>query len=165
MSENEEPDWPAELAKGSEALQREAIRLVKAAEKFAATGRAQPITQRIVRAVSAGIRELAAPEPVVRYVTDSDTFTVTESAIVVVRTIMGSASFALPQISVSGEGTVQQPDLIERNIGRILALVLVAIATSGLLGVQGPARATVDHYVTVIGVALTIAVLIWAGHK
>ena len=38
--ENEEPDWLAELAKGGEALQREAMRIVKAAEEFAATSQA-----------------------------------------------------------------------------------------------------------------------------
>jgi hypothetical protein len=49
----------------------------------------------------------------------------------------------------------------ERSVGQILAMVLVAIVASGLLGVQGPDRAAVDHYLTVIGVALTISVLIW----
>ena len=64
-----------------------------------------------------------------------------------------------------GQGTVQQPGLIERNIGRILALVVLAIVTSGLLGAQGSDRAAVDHWVTIISAGLTIAVLIWAGHK
>jgi hypothetical protein len=40
-------------------------------------------------------------------------------------------------------------------------LVLVAIVASGLLGVQGPDRAAVDHYLTVMSVALPVAVLIW----
>ena len=83
----------------------------------------------------------------------------------VIRTITGSVSFALPRISTAGEGTVQQPDLIERNIGRILALVVLAIVTSGLLGVQGADRATVDHYLTVLSFALPIAVLIWTWNK
>jgi hypothetical protein len=39
MSEDNEPDWLAELAKGGEALQREAMQIVKAAEEFAAAGR------------------------------------------------------------------------------------------------------------------------------
>ena len=164
MNEQEEPDWLAELAKGGEALQREAMRIVKAAEEFAASGPARPFTRRIVRAAGVGIRELAAPDPVIRYVTASDSAAATES-IAVVRTITGRVSFALPRISVSGEGTVQQPDLIERNIGPILALVVLAIVTSGLLGVQGPDRATVDHWATIISVGLTIAVLIWSGRK
>ena len=41
----------------------------------------------------------------------------------------------------------------------------MAIATAGLLGVQRADRATVDHYLTVIGVALPIALLIWNKHK
>ena len=41
MSEYE-PDSLTELAKGGEALQRETIRIVKAAEKFAASGPARP---------------------------------------------------------------------------------------------------------------------------
>lgn len=49
----------------------------------------------------------------------------------------------------------------ERSIGQILALVLVALATWRLLVVPEQDRAAVDHYLTVIGVALTIAVLIW----
>jgi hypothetical protein len=163
VSEDSKPDWSAELAKGGEALQREAMRIVQAAEKFAASGPARPLARRIVRAVDAGIRELTAPDSVLRYVTASDTVTVTDS-IVSVRTITGSASFTLPWIT-AGEGAVQQPDLIERNIGRIFALVLVAIVTSGLLGVQGPDRATVDHYLTVLSFALAIAVIIWTWNK
>jgi hypothetical protein len=31
------------------------------------------------------------------------------------------------------------------------------------MGVQGPDRAAVDHYLTVIGVGLAVAVLIWNG--
>jgi hypothetical protein len=40
-------------------------------------------------------------------------------------------------------------------------LVLVLITASGLLGVQGPDRAAVDHYLAVISLALPIAVYIW----
>jgi len=47
------------------------MRIVKAAEEFAASSQSRPFARRIVRAVGAGIRELVAPEPVVRYVTDS----------------------------------------------------------------------------------------------
>jgi hypothetical protein len=82
-----------------------------------------------------------------------------------VGTVTASGSVTLPRIRFAGQGTVEEPDLIERNIGRILALVLLAFGTAGLLGVQGPDRAAVDHYLTVISLALSIAVLIWAGHK
>lgn len=82
-----------------------------------------------------------------------------------VGTITAVGSITLPPMRFAGEGMVQQPDLIERNIGRILALVVLAIVTSGLLSVQGPDRATIDHWATIISAGLTIAVLIWAGHK
>jgi hypothetical protein len=64
---------------------------------------------------------------------------------------------------MSREGTVEEPagGEAERSFGRILALVLVAIITSGLLGVQGPERAAMDHYLTVLSFALSIAMLIW----
>jgi hypothetical protein len=160
MSEDREPDWLTELAKGGEALQREAMRIVKAAEEFAASSQGR----RIVRAVGAGIRELAAPEPVVRYVTFSDAGVATDS-LEVVRAITGSGSLALPPIRFAGEGTVQEPDLIERNIGRIFALVLLAIGTAGLLSVHGQAQASVGFYAGVIFGALSLAFAIWTGHK
>jgi hypothetical protein len=37
---------------------------------------------------------------------------------------------------LTGVGTVTEPDVIERNVGRIFALVLLTIATAGLLGVH-----------------------------
>ena len=127
MSENKEPDWwLGELAKGGEALQREAMRIVKAAQEMVASGPARPLTGRIVRAVGAGIRELAAPEPVVHELTLATTVTGTAS-LTGVGTITAVGSIALPPMRFAGEGTVQQPDLIERNIGRILVLVILAI--------------------------------------
>ena len=164
MSEHEEPDWLAELAKGGEALQRQAMRIVKTAEELAANGPGRPLTRRIVRAVSVGIRELAAPEPVVYQLTLPTTVTGT-SSLTGSGTITGVGSIALPGIRCAGEGTVQEPGLIERNLGRILALVLLAIPTAGLLGVHGPDRATVDHCLTVLSFSLTIAVLIWTWNK
>jgi hypothetical protein len=108
MSEDREPDWLTELAKGGEALQREAMRIVKAAEEFAASSQGRPFARRIVRAVGAGIRELAAPEPVVRNVTDSDAVAATEG-LAVVRTITGSGSIALPPMRFAGRGRYRSP--------------------------------------------------------
>jgi hypothetical protein len=108
MSEDREPDWLTELAKGGEALQREAMRIVKAAEEFAASSQSRPFARRIVRAVGAGIRELAAPEPVVRNVTDSDAVAATEG-LAVVRTITGSGSIALPPMRFAGRGRYRSP--------------------------------------------------------
>jgi hypothetical protein len=158
MSEHEEPDWLAELAKGGEALQREAMRIVKAAEEMAASGSAWPFTQRIVRAVGAGIRELAAPEPVVHTVSGTASMTG-------VGTITAVGNITLPKMRVYGEGMVEQPDLIERNVGRIFALALQMIATAGLLGVHAQNQASVGYYVGVIFGSLSLAFAIWAGHK
>jgi hypothetical protein len=165
MSENEEPDWLAELAKGGEALQHEAMRIVKAAEKFAESGPARPLTRRIVRAVSASIRELAAPEPVVHYVSGSATAMATATAsLEVVRAITGSGSVALHPIRAGGQGGVRKPTRgqAERDIGYILALMLIAFVTGGLLGVAESDRPTVDHYMAVISTMLPIAYFIWS---
>ena len=164
MSENEEPDWLAELAKGGEALQREAMRIVRVAEQLAAGGHPRPLVRRITRAVDAALRELLpAPErPVVQVAACLATAAATVPSPAVVTF---SGSVALAPARVSGQVTVQEPGLIERNLGRILALVLLAIATAGLLGVHGPGRATVDHWLTVLSFSLTIAVLIWTWNK
>jgi hypothetical protein len=121
MSKDTEPDWLAELAKGGEALQREAMRLVKAAEELAASGPARPLTRRIVRAVGASIRELAAPEPVAANVTV--TAGLATASAVAMATAVGSV--VLPPMRFAGEGTVQEPDLIVRTVGCIFALVLL----------------------------------------
>lgn len=176
MSEDKEPDWLAELAKGGEALRRQMAPLVEAAERLAGASRwpVPPIPQRIVRAVDAAMRELLPPPqpPDVRYSSFrgyiSFTGTMAGTAnLTGVGTITASGSVALPPLRASGQLTIENPPSgpAERSIGQILALVLVAIVTSGLLGVQGPDRATVDHYLTVLSFALPIAVLIWSKQK
>jgi hypothetical protein len=170
MNENEELDWLAQLAKGGDEMRRQVEQLIQGAQQFIRDGQrtggpVPPFQQRVVRAVGAAMRELVpAPEVPVRgqgaargYTTAVGTATGTAITI--------SGGLAMAPMGMSGQASVQQLDLIERNIGRILLLVLVAIAASGLLGVQGPDRAAVDHYLNVIGVALSIAVLIWTGHK
>jgi hypothetical protein len=84
-----------------------------------------------------------------------------------VGTMTATGNVTLIRPRVSGQGTVQDATggQAERSIGQILALVLVAIAASGLMGVQGPDRAVVDHYLTVLSFALPIAVLIWNWNK
>jgi hypothetical protein len=165
MSENEQPDWLAELAKGSDALRRQMESIVKAAEQLAASGPTRPLARRITRAVGAGLREFAsASEPVDPDVTVTAGLATADAA-AMAPTITAVGSLALPLIRFAGEVAVQQPDLIERNIGRILALVLLAIGTAGLLGVYGPAQATVGYYAGVIFGALGLAVAIWAGRK
>lgn len=95
--------------------------------------------------MDAALRELAsAPEPVVHNVTVTAGLA-TASAVAVAPAITGVGSFALRLMRFAGEGTVQQPDVIEQNLGRILALVLLAISTCGLLGVHGPDQASVGY--------------------
>ena len=73
--------------------------------------------------------------------------------------ITGSGGITLPKMSFSGQGTVQNPPrgLAERSVGQILALVLVALGTAGLLCVPGPDQGTVGYDLTVLGIALAIA--------
>lgn len=172
MSEDKEPDWLAELAKNTEALRRqidqggETLRrqvelLGRAAEQFVRRARrptpgispVPPFQRRVVRAADAVMRELLPPrEPVVHHVALHETGAGVDTlAVTIVATASGSVP--MPQVRAATQA--------ERGVGQILALVLLAIVTSGLLGVQGPDRATVDHYLTVIGVALTIALAIW----
>jgi hypothetical protein len=172
MSEDNEPDWLAELAKNTEALRRqldeggETLRrqvelLGRAAEQFIrgtrrttpSTGPVPPFQQRVVRAADAMMRELLPPRgPVVHHV-NLTTNAAAVSTVAIAGVATASASAPMPQVRVTTQA--------ERSIGQILALVLVLIVASGLLGIQGPDRAAVDHYLTVIGVALPIAVYLW----
>jgi len=168
MSEENEPDWLAELAKGGEERRRQIEQLVRVAEQFL-TGARQDTTssgpvplfqQRLVRAVGAAMRELSPPHPVAHQQTASLTVTPVMTA---TATVTASGSIAMRPMRVSGQGKVENPPSgqAERSIGQILALVLVAIATWRLLVVPEQDWAAVDHRLTVIGFGLTIAVLIW----
>jgi len=160
MSENEEPDWLAELAKGGDAVRRQIELLLQGAQQFvrdsqqaaASGGPVPPVPYRVVRAVGAAVRELApARQPVVRHVALHDAGGAASTlAMAGLATATGSAP--MPRVSADAE----------RSIGRILALVLVALATWRLLVVPEHDRAAVDHYVTVLGFGLTLAVLIWS---
>jgi hypothetical protein len=162
VSEDNEPDWAAELAKGGEALRRQVESIVRAAEQFAAGGSARPWAQRITRAMDAAMRELQPPP--VHAVVHPATL---EVSVALPAVIVFSGGAALAPLRFSGQVTVENPPSgqAERSLGQILALMLVAVAASGLLGVQGPDRATVDHYLTVIGVLLPIAWFLWNMHK
>jgi hypothetical protein len=122
MSESNEPDWLAELAKGGEALQREAMRIVKAAEEFAASGQARPFTQRVVRAVGAGIRELAASEPVAHELTLATTVTGTASATgvsMITKNRCRSEGFFKSQECDSSDAASAQDELPLRNSSEV----------------------------------------------
>jgi hypothetical protein len=172
MSENEKPDWLAELDEGGDAVRRQAEQLVQTTVElmqlahldWPKTGSrpALPISLRLAAAVlNSRPRELRlTPSPFPVWAPPPTT----EISIAKPALIVGSGSVTLPRLRVSGQMTVQNPPTghVERSVGQILAVVLVAIVASGLAGVQGPDRAAVDHYVTIISAALTIAVLIWS---
>lgn len=159
------------LVQGNEALRRQMEPLVKAAAQLArttpwpkaASAIGLPLSLRLAFSVGAEIQAFTrAPEPLRRDVTISGVpGTVTAEAVPGTVTVTGG--LASPPTGMSGHGTVEGPSSghAERSIGQILALVLVLVAASGLLGVQGPDRAAVDHYLTVISLALPIAVYIW----
>jgi hypothetical protein len=163
MSENGEPDWLAELAKGGEALRRQAEAIVQAAGQFAASSPAQPLAQRITRAVG---ELLSAPKrPVAHQAPAGLAVAVGTAAAAATATVTASGSVALHRIGVAG--TVQNPPsgTAEWSVGQYLALVLVVIMTARLLAVSGPDQATVGYDLTVLGDALTIAMIIWNWNK
>ena len=176
MNEENEPNWLAELAKGGEALRRQIEPIVQAAEQFVRDSRrakttggpALPFAQRVALAVDAGVRELLPPSE--RHVAHHSNIIGTTAIVGVAAvpgTVTGTLSLALPPMRFAGRGTVREPPSgqAERSIGQILALVLVAIIASGLLGVQGPDRVAVDHYLTVIVAALRCTCNVLAGRR
>ncbi len=142
MSEENEPDWLAELAKGSEALRRQVEPIVQAAEQFvrdarrakADGGPALPFAQRVALAVDAGMRELL-PTPVHAIAHPG---TISAAVSVPLPTITVSGSLALPPMrmvafgevgsasdSLSVERRGPRPSLAEFSDGQIVFLVLV----------------------------------------
>jgi hypothetical protein len=160
MNEDNRPDWAAELAKGGEALGREALLIVRAAEEFA---RDTPLARRLARAVDAGMRELLSPpeHPVVHNVTIHGTVAAV-STLAAVGTITASASLALPRIGIAAQGTVENPPrgLAGLSDGQMLALVLVwlfAIALPRVQAVLTPEmQAILSNYYATLGLALII---------
>lgn len=170
MNEDEEPDWLAELAKGGDTVRRQIELLVQGAQQFvregqeASGGPVPPFQLRVVRAVGAAMRELTpARQPVVHQRTASLILTPVMTA---VPTVTVTGGLALAPMGFSGQETVQNPaDTAEWNIGRILALVIAAMVTGGLMVVPEHDWAAEDHYLTVIGFGLTISALIWSTQR
>jgi hypothetical protein len=122
MSENEEPDWLAELTKNanalrqqieesSEALRQQVDQLVRSAEQFARDGREAtpggplpPLPQRLVQAAGSVMRGLV---PVAGYSASySAAYGGFRGQVRVMPTVTGSGSVALPPMRVDGAGEV-----------------------------------------------------------
>jgi hypothetical protein len=169
MSENEEPDWLAELAKGGEAMRQQVEPVVQAALQFArldwrnVSSLAVPLSLRLAAAADAAMRELKPHEPIVHQITLSGTITIGGSLALLPMSFagQGEVAAATETLAVKAESGLSSGQAAQR-VGQILALVLVALATWRLLDVPEHDRAAVDHYVTVLGFGLTLAVLIWS---
>jgi hypothetical protein len=117
MSESEEPDWLAELAKGGDEVRRQIARLVQGAQQFirdnqqtmACDGPVPPLPARVVRAVGAAVRELAPARQPVRVHLPLVTTVSAAADVTPVVTITGTGSMALPRMRFSGHGTVENP--------------------------------------------------------
>lgn len=187
VSEDKEPNWLVELAKNAEVLRRQideggqAMRqqieqLLRAAEQFVLDAQRAKVGAEMVRAVAAAIRELV---PVAGYPVRYGSFRGHITSVAAVAGVASAAGVApSPTILITdgdaARGTeaasvqvvpVQEPGLIERNLGRIFALVLVGIVAWRLLVVPERDRAVVDHWLTVLSFALTVAALIWTWNK
>jgi hypothetical protein len=132
MSDQEQPDWLAELAKGGEAVQRAAAELVESARQFAATP-GQPFTRRLVRAANAALGELfpAAPADVnVAWPPGRFTLHAYATSVIVGGVVMtGTGSMAgvtFPAPTITATVTAPAPD--EVRIGEIVAYILLAFS-------------------------------------
>lgn len=111
MSEDEEPDWLAELAKGGEAMRRQVEPIVQAAEQFVRDARraktsgrpALPFAQRVAFAVDAGIRELLPSAPLHATAQPSTI----EASVSIPTPVIGTGSLTLPRMVFSGQGVVE----------------------------------------------------------
>lgn len=142
MSEENEPDWLAELAKGGEAVRAQIEPILQAAQQFVrdaqraktSRGPALPFAQRVALAVDAGLRELLPARM------DADVRPVTlEASVTFPAVIVASGGLVLSPMSIAGQATVQ--DRRAAIAGQVLVLVIVwllvlvlpvAIAMSGL---------------------------------
>jgi uncharacterized protein YeeX (DUF496 family) len=152
----------AQIIRDNTALRCQVEPIVQAAERFARPGiwPVPPFEQRLVSVVDAASREVTPPGPVAHQRTASLTLTPVIAATATVTASLDPTRRPAPS---AGRGTVANPPSgqVERRIGQILALVLVAIAAWRLLVVPEHDWAAVDHRLTVIGFGLTIAALIW----
>jgi len=105
MSENEEPDWLAELAtqlfEGAERIVRDAR------QGKTSGGHVPPFQQRLVRAVDAAMRELVVVRQPVNHPMLFPATVVGRSSLTGVGTITATGSLALAPMGMSGQATVK----------------------------------------------------------
>jgi hypothetical protein len=168
-----------QLDEGGDELRRQVEQFGRAVGQFVRDNRAQgagpvtPLPQRLMRAAEAAVREFLPPQQLpevhvsgFRAYMSFSTVISGSASLCGTGTITASGSVALPRMSISGHKTVENPSdgRAEHGIGQVLCCLMVLIAGSGLLGVQGADRATVDHILTVISTLLPIAWFIWTMH-
>jgi hypothetical protein len=116
MSESEEPDWLAELARGGDVIRRQIEQLVQGAEqivraarqsKAGGPGPVPPFQHRLVRAVDAAMRELVPVRQPVNHQLTLATTVSADASLTTVTTITATGSIVLPPMSVSGQATVK----------------------------------------------------------
>jgi hypothetical protein len=170
MSENKEPDWPTELAKGGKALWHELEPVVRTFDQFlcdarlakARGGPALPIVQRVALIADARLQELlpGGERPVVRQGSFAG-YAFGVGTVTGVATVTVSASAAFAPMTVAGEITVE-----ERRSpidGQLLVMVILWLIV--LVGPEAIMKAnlslgvtlTLDAYYTVV-VAIAVAV-------
>jgi hypothetical protein len=129
MSEDEEPDWLAELAKGGDAMRRQIEPLVQTVAEFARIARpdwpktaTMPMPLRLAWAADSRIRELKLVMPVAIQVRRPIQLSIAQPA-----QIVGSGSVTLPRMGVTGQLEVgDRPSRSAVRIdGQIVVLVLV----------------------------------------
>ncbi len=143
VSEDSEPDWLAELAKGGEALRRQIEPIAQAAEQFVRDARRAkttggpplPFSQRIALAVDAGMRELLPARAVAHQRTAALTVPVTFAAVAKVATGGGLALSPMVFVSDGDVATVTESEAVQvldsptglaaLSDGQIVFLVLV----------------------------------------
>jgi hypothetical protein len=188
--EDEQPPWTEVLAamqKAAAALQREfaendalrqqAAQMVKTAKILARAGlwpRPLPVPTnlaQISQSMYAALREVARTTPPDLVVfAQAATAYGTALSPSIPKSVTGSVDVTLHKMIVSGEGTVGEPkdDLVAKQsigIGRLVAIALVFIAASGLLGVNPAYQTSVGYYASVVSAALGIALAILALPK
>lgn len=146
MSEDAEPHWLADLAKGGETLRHQVEPIVHAAEQFVldarraknSGGAALPFPQRLVLAVDAGIRELLPPpEPVVHQISLSGTITMSGSLTLRPMRFIADGDVATATESGAVEVLDSGRGLTALSDGQIVVLVLVWLFAF-VLPVLGP---------------------------